>query len=94
MIAAADFAKSSVGYSAAIAIGVSTGTLIAPRHQWRLAVCVFAILAALFPAYAFIRGVIAGDTDAANLIELAGTALGVVIPYRLVQGRFAGEARR
>ena len=93
VIAAAYIAKSAVGYAVAIAIatviGVSTGTRIAPRHCWRLAVGIFAILAALFPAYAITHDLITSHMNPVNLLELAGTALGAAMAYRLAQSRFA-----
>jgi len=95
IIAAAYIAKSALGYSVAIAIatsiGVSSGTRIAPRHRWRLAVCVFGLLAALFPTYAIARGIISSEVDAGNLLELAGTAFGVAMAYRLAQRRFGEQ---
>jgi hypothetical protein len=48
-------------------------------------------LAALFPTYAIARGIIMRDLDAANIIDLAGTAFGVVMACQLAQRRFANQ---
>ncbi|HZS63063.1 MAG TPA: hypothetical protein VFA53_00980 [Xanthobacteraceae bacterium] len=62
-------------------LAVIAGSIIVPRHQWKIAFGALGALALLVPVWFFARAAVVGKLTAVNVTDVGYTLVGLIVAY-------------